>query len=110
MALHLLPDQPAERRLPEPFYVAKCRNELLHHAKDHPELTIMLEALEEVARFSARMRQLYLEASHGAVRAVLNGRYGLSNACEDACSDISALAWDWADDTYGEREQRCRYD
>jgi hypothetical protein len=45
MALNLLPDQPADRRLPEPFYVAKCRNELLHHAKDHPELTLLLEAL-----------------------------------------------------------------
>ena len=90
MALNLLPDQPAERRLPEPFYVAKCRNELMHHAKDHPELTLLLEALEEVGRFSARMRELYLQAEHGAVRAVLNGRYGLSNSCEDACSDISA--------------------
>lgn len=110
MALNLLPVQPVERSLPEPFYVAKCRAELLHHAKDHPELTLMLEALEKVAAFSVQMRELYLQAQHGAVRAVLNGRYGLSNACEDACADISALAWDWADDTYGERERRCRYD
>ena len=110
MALNLLPDQPAERRLPEPFYVAKCRNELITHAKSHPELNILLHALEKVAAFSAEMRQLYLQAEHGPVRAILNGRYGLSNACEDACSDISALAWDWADDTYHIRERKHRYD
>jgi len=110
MALNLLPVQPVERTLPEPFYVAKCRNELLTHAKSHPEISLMLEALEEVAAFSAKMRALYLLAQHGPVRAILNGRYGLANACEDACSDISALAWDWADDNYAERERKHRYD
>ena len=106
MTLTLLPEQPAERMLPEPFFVAECRNEVLHHAKDHPELILLLDALEEVARFSARMRKLYQEANSGPVRAVLGGRYGLTNACEDACGDISALAWDWADDKCGERERR----
>jgi hypothetical protein len=56
------------------------------------------------------MRALYLLAQHGPVRAILNGRYGLANACEDACADISALAWDWADDNYAERERKHRYD
>lgn len=110
MALNLLPEQPEERLIPEPFYVAKCRNELLKHAKSHPELTLMLEALDEVTRFAGAMRRLYLRAEHGPVRAILNGRYGLANAAEDACSDMSALAWDWADDTYNRREERHRYD
>ena len=110
MALNFLPVQPVEHSIPEPFYVAKCRNELLGHARNHPELAILLEALEEVTRFAAAIRRLYLQSEHGPVRAILNGRYGLANACEDACSDISALAWDWADDNYAEREERHRYE
>jgi len=110
MALNFPPVQPVEHSIPEPFYVAKCRNELYAHAKNHPEFHLLIEALEEITRFNIIMRRLWLQSSHGPVRAILNGRYGLANACEDCCADISALAWDWADDTYGEREERHRYD
>lgn len=97
MALKLSPVQPVEPPLPEPYYVARARDQLLAHAKSHPELVLLLDALDEIARFNGAMRRLYLQSEHGPVRAVLNGRYGLANAAADACDDISALAWDWKD-------------
>jgi len=98
MALKLTPDQPAGSSLPPPLYVSKARHELMRHASGHPEIDLLLEALDECERFAHAIRRLHDQSCYGTVRAVLMGRYGLVNAAEDACGDMSALAWDWADD------------
>lgn len=84
--------------MPEPFYVASARDELLRYASKHPELCLLLDALDEAARFANAIRRIRDQSVYGSVRSVLMGRYGMGNAASDACGDIASLARDWADD------------
>ena len=84
--------------LPEPFWIADTEHQFMRDAHDHPDLWVVLQALECLREHWRRMRDLASQATDARIREALAGRYGLADAGDDAALDIRAAGWDWHDE------------